>query len=320
MKQEYDFSAAKRGVFRARGPLRLPAQRPKMAWLGPQEALGRFVLAEARKTLEAYRAQPLLVTEHANQEYDTAHAGYAHRQLHELVRNSADALARQDTGRTILVRLTDSFLYCADDGRPIDEEGVKGLIFAHMSSKPVTAEIARFGMGFKSVLGVTDAPEFYSRSGSMRFSRGHAAEQIRHCVLAERYPTLRLPVPIDATAEAEADDDLRELMSWASNIVRLPLADGAFDDLAAQVQEFPPEFLLSAPHVRYLTLGRADSRPREFMLRHDGDDLLLDTGDRTSRWDTRQLPRSSGLGESSVRLPAAAQEPRMPPFLSRPGN
>lgn len=321
MKQEYDFSAAKRGVFRASGPLKLPAQRPKMAWLGPQDALGRFVLAEARKTLEAYRAQPLLVTEHANQEYDTAHAGYAHRQLHELARNSADALARQDTGRSILIRLTDSFLYCADDGRPIDEEGVKGLIFAHMSSKPGTTEIARFGMGFKSVLGVTDAPEFYSRSGSMRFSRGYAAEQIRHCVLAERYPTLRLPVPIDATTEAETDDDLRELMSWASNIVRLPLAEGAFDDLAAQIQEFPPEFLLFVPHVRYLTLERTRGQPREFMLRHDGDDLLLDTGDSTSRSDTRQLARSSDFGYPSVRSPAVAeQEPRMPPFLSRPAN
>ena len=285
MKQEYDFSGAKRGLFRrASGPLKLPASPPKEAWHGPEDALGRFVLAEAHKTLEAYRAQPHLVTEHANQEYDTAHGGYAHRQLYELVQNGADALTYPGTGQSILIRLTKRYLYCADDGKPIDEEGVKGLMFAHMSSKRGTTEIGRFGMGFKSVLGVTDAPEFYSRSGSVRFDRACAAERIRKHVSAERYPTLPVPEPIDAEAAAANDEDLRELMSWATNIVRLPLAEGAFEDLATQVQEFPPEFLLFVPHVRYLTLERDGEEPREFTLHHDGEELRLDTGSGSSRW------------------------------------
>ena len=285
MKQEYDFAGAKRGAFRrANGPLKLPANRPKEVWHGPKGALGRFVLAEARKTLEAYRAQPHLVTEHANQEYDTAHGGYAHRQLYELVQNSSDALTHPDTGQSIVIRLTERFLYCADDGKPIDEEGVKGLMFAHMSSKRGTTEIGRFGMGFKSVLGVTDAPEFYSRSGSVRFDRARAAERIREHVPADRYPTLRLPESIDAEAEAAGDDDLRELMSWATNVVRLPLAAGALEDLAAQVREFPPEFLLFVPHVRYLTLERTGFEPREFTLRHNDEDLHLENGRDSSRW------------------------------------
>ena len=279
MKQEYDFSDAKRGLFRrASGPLKLPVSPSKEAWHGPEDALGRFVLAEAHKTLEAYRAQPHLVTEHANQEYDTAHGGYAHRQLYELVQNGADALTHPGTGQSILIRLTKRYLYCADDGKPIDEEGVKGLMFAHMSSKRGTTEIGRFGIGFKSVLGVTDAPEFYSRSGSVRFDRACAAERIREHVSAECYPSLRVPEPIDAEAAAANDEDLCELMSWATNIVRLPLAEGAFEDLATQVQEFPPEFLLFVPHVRYLTLERDGEEPREFTLHHDGEELCLDTG------------------------------------------
>ena len=285
MKQEYDFAGAKRGAFRrASGPLKLPAKRAKGFWRGPEDALGRFVLAEARNTLEAYRVQPHLVTEHANQEHDTAHGGYAHRQLYELIQNGADALTHPGTGQTILVRLTERFLYCADDGKPIDEEGVKGLMFAHMSSKRGTTEIGRFGMGFKSVLGITDAPEFFSRSGSVRFNKARAAERIRQHVAAERYPTLRLPVPIDAETEAADDGDLRELMSWATNIVRLPLAEGAFKDLAAQVQEFPPEFLLFVPHVRYLTLERVDEPPREFTLHSHGEELRLETDAGSSRW------------------------------------
>ena len=269
---------------RASGPLKLPASRAEEAWRGPQDPLGRFVLAEARKTLEAYRAQPHLVTEHANQEYDTAHGGYAHRQLYELIQNGADALTHPSTGQTILVRLTERFLYCADDGKPIDEEGVKGLMFAHMSSKRGTTEIGRFGMGFKSVLGVSDAPEFYSRSGSVRFNRARAAARIRPHVSAERYPTLRLPEPMDAETEAADDGDLRELMSWATNIVRLPLAEGAFKDLATQLQEFPAEFLLFVPHVRYLTLECEGEPPHEFTLHHHGDELSLDTGTGSLRW------------------------------------
>ena len=286
MKQEYDFSGAERGKFgHAGASLKLPARRSEAAWAGPDGALGRFVAAETKKTLDAYRAQPNHVTEHANQEHDTAHGGYAHRQLYELVQNGADALSQAGTGQSILIRLTERFLYCADDGKPIDEAGVTGLMFSHMSSKRGTAEIGRFGMGFKSVLGVTDRPEFFSRSGSIRFDGNQAAERISRVVPgADRYPALRLPESIDPNDEAAEDDDLREFMSWATNIVRLPLKYNAFRDLAKQIGEFPPEFLLFVPHVRYLTLECSSGESREFTLRREGDELELDTGESSSRW------------------------------------
>lgn len=326
MKQEYDFSGAKRGVFRGvSGPVKLPAQR-KVAWRGPQDAVGRFVLVEACKTLEAYLAQPRLVTEHANQEHAAPQGGYAHRQLYGLVQNGADALRHQGTGQSILIRLTHRFLYCADDGGPMDEKGVKRLMLAHLPSKRGTTGVGRFGKGCKSLLGVTDAPEFYSRSGSVRFHSVRAAGQIRQHVPGERYPALRLPEPIDAEAEAAGDADLRELMSWATNIVRLPLANGAFEDLAAQVREFPPEFLLFVPHVRYLTLDLKGDEPREFMLRRDGADLRLETGSDSSRWrcyrtthalsdDARADSRTLDHG-SEVQLAWAAPLDR----LSQPGR
>lgn len=171
MKQEYDFSHAERGKFHAGGPLKLPAARDDAPWAGPEGPLGRFVRDEASRTLDAYRAQPHLVTDHANREHDTAHRGHAGRQLYELAQNGADALRQSATGQSILLRLTERFLYCADDGKAIDEGRVKGLMLAHTPSKRGTGEIGRFGMGFKSVLGVTDTPEFFSRSGSIRFRR-----------------------------------------------------------------------------------------------------------------------------------------------------
>ena len=164
MKQEYDFSTGARGkFFHADAKLHLPASDEKPDWVGPEGQLGEFTVQVAKGTLESYRAQSYRVTEDANTEQFAAHGGYAHRQLHELIQNSADALLDAPSGQSILIRLTEHFLYCADDGTPIDQDGVVGLMFSRMSSKLNTTAIGRFGIGFKSVLGVTDAPEFYSR-------------------------------------------------------------------------------------------------------------------------------------------------------------
>ncbi len=80
-----------------------------------------------------------------------------------------------------------------------------------------------------------------------------------------------------------ADEDLRELMTWATNIVRLPLKSGVREDIAVQVRNFPPEFLLFVDHVGYLTLEDGD-RSRDFVLERRDGELRLDTGEGASRW------------------------------------
>ena len=284
MKREYDFSRGERGKFYCReAKLNLPSPAVKPDWAGVEGEIVDFIVRETEKTVDAYERQPHLVTEHANHEHDTAHGGYAHRQLFELVQNSADALVNAGDGQSILVRLTGDHLYCADDGRAIDTAGVAALMFSHMSSKRNTSEIGRFGLGFKSVLGVTHAPEFYSRSGSFRFDGDCAAERIAKVAPADRYPILRLPIPVDVHEAAQNDEYLYELTTWATNIVRLPLGPGARDDLAEQMQEFPAEFLLFVDHVRYLTL-ESDDLSRDLVLDKRGGELVLSTGERRSRW------------------------------------
>ena len=283
MKREYDFSGAERGKFyRPNATLNLPRPSDKPDWAGPNNPLCDFITRETEKTLRAYKEQPNLVTEHANHERDTAHGGYAHRQLYELVQNSADALAKAPNGRGILVRLTADYLYCADDGKAIDKPGIQALMFSHMSDKRNTSEIGRFGLGFKSVLGVTDAPEFYSRPGSFRFNKKHAAKCIARVARAERYPMLRLPIPVDAHKVSTGDEDLRELMTWATNIVRLPLKPSAGEDLAKQIWDFRPEFLLFGEHVRFLSLEHG-KQSRDFVLQRVNGELRLDTGEGSSR-------------------------------------
>ena len=285
MRREYDFSKGERGKFyRPDAKLNLPRPTRRPVWAGGENRIADFITEQTENTLRAYRKQPNLVTEHANHEHDTAHGGYAHRQLFELVQNGADALAHSD-GASILVRLTGEYLYCADDGKPIDEDGVRALMSFHMSSKRDTGEIGRFGLGFKSVLGVTDSPEFYSRPGSFRFDRQSAARRIKEVapVDRDRYPVLRLPIPVDAREASEGDADLREMMMWATNIVRLPLIRGAQENLAEQIGAFPAEFLLFVDHVRHLTLEDGE-RSRDFALRSVNGEFRLDTGEGSSRW------------------------------------
>lgn len=239
---------------------------PLMGWSAPGAALGRYIAEESQSTLDAYRAQPNLVIEHANLEADTAGGGYQHRQLYELVQNGADALAPVSAagdevrspdsanGGRIEIRLADDCLYCADDGNPIDKDGVRALMFSHMSPKRATSQIGTFGVGFKSLLGVSDSPEFLSRSGSFRFDRNRSLERIGRVVPdARRYPVLRVADLIDPGGGLD-DEVVSELMPWASNIVRLPLKPGAYEDLHDQMKAFPAEFLLFVKHVRELRL------------------------------------------------------------------
>ena len=259
-------------------------------WAGPDGIIGVFVRSESQKTLEAYRNQPNLVDEHANHEEDTARGGYAHRQLFELVQNAADALLGSGGGR-IWIRLTPTRLYCADEGRAIDPAGVTGLMFSHISPKRGTAEIGRFGLGFKSVLGVTNTPEFFSRSGSFRFDRKEAERKLRAIRPgAIRFPVLRLPEAIDPWPEMEEDPILRDLMGWAVNIVRLPLKRESHGDLDMQIGNFPAEFLLLVEHVKQvLLLTDQPDAARTISLSNTGGYWVLNDSEETSRWVIRKI-------------------------------
>ena len=254
-------------------------------WPDIDGAIGAYILEESDRTLLAYRSQPNLVLEHTNHEEDTARGGYATRQLFELIQNGADALAGSPGGR-IFLRLTHTHLYCADEGQPIDQDGVRALMFSHLSPKRGTSEIGRFGLGFKSVLGVTDRPEFFSRSGSFRFDRERSSQIIQSVASdVNRYPVLRLPEVLDHRTEGRSDPILGEMMEWASNIVRLPLFPGADRVLEQQIRDFPPEFLLFVEHVSQLVLqGTESDEPQILALAREGDEFLLDDETRPSRW------------------------------------
>ncbi|WP_030238083.1 DEAD/DEAH box helicase [Streptomyces sp. NRRL S-350] len=244
----------------------------------PQLPVIRTVVEQSRRVLETYGVDPGLIPEHANGERRITQGGYGDRQLFELVQNAADEL-RDEPGGRIHVVLTGTHLYCANQGDPVTPEGAETILRMSMSHKR-GGQIGRFGVGVKSVLVVTDAPEFFSRHGSFGFDRAWSYELIRNVPgvrerLGEDFeaPVLRMARELDMAAERLRDQVLDELLEWSTTVVRLRLLPGAAERLGKDMhghqgvaghdtrEEFPSGFHLFSPHVGPVILEDRRSRP-----------------------------------------------------------
>jgi superfamily II DNA or RNA helicase len=253
------------------------------SWADLSSEICEYVREQAKRCLDAYRADFGLVEEHANIERATAQGGYGRRQIYELVQNAADAMF-ESSGR-IEVVLTRSALYCANEGDPIDIDGLDAILRSHVSRKR-GCEIGRFGMGFKSVLGVSQKPEFFSRSGSFGFDSEFAARLIKQITPSSivRVPVLRTAKPLDAQKESATDSVLAGLMSWATTVVKLPLDPGC-GWLSDDIKNFPSEFLLFASHVRSLKFSDQTAQSdREIRIFADNGEIHLVEQGRRTRW------------------------------------
>jgi superfamily II DNA or RNA helicase len=254
-----------------------------VTWETGQGQIWKAIEKHGRAALDAYAADPNLVEEHVGQERETKTGGYGRRQLFELVQNGADQLTKGE-GR-IQVVLTDSGLYCANAGKPFAAGGVTSILHAYLSRKD-DEQIGRFGLGFKSVLGVTSSPMVLSRSGSFRFGLD-VAERIRTIVPdAEDVPLLRIADPLDPTAELKADEVVAELAEWASTIIVLP-----FDEpdsapwLASDITKFPQAFLAFADHVESLELqNRVTGERREISAKRCKGAVTIAEGATGTQW------------------------------------
>ncbi len=252
-------------------------------WAGLKSGLATLVEEQTARCLATYREDPSRVEQDAAIETSTAEGGYGRKQLYELVQNGADAMLGA-SGR-IHVVLTENCLYVANEGHPMTEAGVQSLMASHISRKRGD-EIGRFGLGFKSVVSISDGPQILSRSGSFTFDRASSVARIREVVPnAPAYPMLRVASPLDPAQVSKSDEVARELMSWASTVIRLPLT-GDHRHLQDDVQQFPAEFLLFSPHAAELRLEDRTSivaRTVRLKAKRDGS-LALDDDGKISNW------------------------------------
>ncbi|MDH2430318.1 DEAD/DEAH box helicase family protein [Sphaerisporangium sp. TRM90804] len=223
-------------------------------WAGAESAVSQVVLEQSQRCIQSYQANPSLIEEHANIERSVTEGGYGHRQLFELIQNGADEMQGASDGR-IHVVLTPNTLYCANRGRPVTPQGAETILASHLSRKR-GAEIGRFGLGFKSVLSISDRPQFFSHSGSFGWSAEESRVRIRERVPGEGpTPVLRLAHLLDAQRERDSDETLDELMSWATTVVKLPLTGEEHSiRLATDLRKFPAVFVVFSPHAAHVTL------------------------------------------------------------------
>ena len=248
-----------------------------MTWTG-DENLRRYVEERQATALRTYEINPDLLEEHVNQEDSFRSGGYGQRQISELLQNAVDALTGSRSSGTIEFRLAGGNLYCANEGLPFDEKGIRSVCAAFLSSKRDEDIIGRFGLGFKAVLGVSDNPQIFSRTASFEFNAPSTAELFAGIPTPDgRFPLMRVPSLLDAANEAASDPHLAELMTWASTIVKLPLMrDGA--RLREELNEFKTETLLFMKSVSQLnvTLQGAGDALTSVNHRREGD---LDSGE-----------------------------------------
>ena len=230
------------------------------SWASGRGDLADVVEAQTATCLNVYREDPSRILEDANNEARIASGGYSTRQLEELVQNAVDAA--RSGGHRIEVLLRRDRLYVANDGAAFDASGVRALMASDISAKG-ESEVGRFGIGFKSVLAVSESPRVYSRSVSFGFDRHHAERVLRAAGLESyRYPTMRTAVLLDAREASTLDPVLADLMVWASTVVVLPLRDPeAHRLLSARLDLFRDEFLLFSPHITRATLRNEDQVP-----------------------------------------------------------
>ncbi|MEV4663308.1 DEAD/DEAH box helicase family protein [Micromonospora echinofusca] len=234
------------------------------------------------RAIDSYRANPHLISEHANHEESIRVGGYANRTLLELVQNSADAMSgsSNDQGKfagrvEIVLDTLNHTLYCANAGRPFSKSGLTAITHAHLSGKRGD-EIGRFGLGFKSVLAVSGAPQVFSRSVSFEFNSAAARAEIAKIdPAAKRYPALRAATVIDSAAAFAEDAILGELAEWAATIIKLPHASN-LKRLRHEIEEFSSEFLLFVGAVREIRLRvlGADAFETSHVSRDFGDGLF----------------------------------------------
>jgi hypothetical protein len=213
------------------------------------------------QNLGAYRAMPSRLQEDVSQESQVA-SDYRGRLVYELLQNADDAMADASTmGDSVSFLVTDHELWIANTGRPLTDSDVLGLCGLGASSKVDAAgnrraSIGHKGLGFKSVLEVTDEPSVFSRTTSFTLGAGYARPLVhnlwRELSLAEprAVPAMRFPARV-----SEASSQWSTYQAEGFNTAfRFPFKDSIDDEHRTAVADL----LLGLPLTTVLFLKHLD--------------------------------------------------------------
>lgn len=263
-----------------------------MSWPELMEpALQEYIEERQATALRTYENDPDLLIEHVRQEDSFRTGGYGTRQVSELLQNAVDAVGAAGGTGMVELRLADGALYCANEGVGFARDGVRAVTYAFLSTKRGD-EIGRFGLGFKSILGITDHPQIFSRSVSFEFNAPDTAELFAGLPNeGGRLPLLRIPTLTDPVRAAAEDPNLAELFSWATTVVKLPLTREG-DRLREELLDFDVEALLFFKPLERLRITVQESpgaapQSRDYAREghpDDGEVHLIAPGQERERW------------------------------------
>lgn len=216
-----------------------------------------FGTAELReRVLAAWSASPARFREDANAEDELVRGAYRDRVIVELAQNAADAGVRAGQPTRLLLRLDGATLIAANTGAALDAAGVEGLSTLRASPKRDDASVGRFGVGFASVLAVTDEPAVLTAAGGVRWSAAAALDLVRRAAaeapgLASELdrrgpavPVLRLPFPAAGSRLGHG------LPAGYDTAVVLPLRDADAVRLVRRLlDEIDDTLLLALPNL-----------------------------------------------------------------------
>lgn len=215
---------------------------------------------------------------------------YRDRFLIELIQNAYDAHPVKSRDGRIEITLdlrceAEGTLFVANTGRAFTSDNVKDLCNIGLSRKPLGESIGNKGLGFRSVVQITDMPRIYSQqTGAPRqdsfsgFCFGFAGaadyqtliDDLRHRELATRdLPIFHIPVWLDRqndTVRAYARDNF-------STLVELPLRNAAAQNAVRReieelrVQQVPMLlFLDRVGSLKFRILGVDGETETEFLF------------------------------------------------------
>ncbi|RVW00821.1 sacsin N-terminal ATP-binding-like domain-containing protein [Rhodococcus xishaensis] len=205
-------------------------------------------------TLLAWRGSPTRLREDVAAEADLVRAGYRDRVLTELAQNAADAAVAAGVPGKLRVQLLADGLSIANTGAPLDREGVHALVALRASGK--STGVGRFGVGFTSVLAVSDDIELRSSSGSLAFSSERTRIELASAGLevpAAGAPVLRMAWATDERPPGGFDSEV---------VLRLR-PDVNVDVLLARFAAEAVDLLLELPALESIEIDGARLRRTE---------------------------------------------------------
>lgn len=225
---------------------------------------GAIVETIVQQNLAVYRVSPSRLQEDVSQEAQVA-SDYRGRLVYELLQNADDAMesSESDADRVVFV-ITDDAFWMANSGRSLTDADVQGLCGLGASSKvdaagTKRASIGHKGLGFKSVLEITDAPAIHSRTHSFRLGEREARPHVEalwdelDSTPPPAVPAMRFPSVIREEDDGDRWPALRD--SELNAAFQFPFRG----DLASDQREGLTDLLLGLPLTTVLFLKHLES-------------------------------------------------------------